>query len=356
MLLNNIHFYLTKTILVSFKLLFLFTLAVVAQKSFSQDDTTEVFDISKYGDAVGVKRFCNQKVANQTPQRIVSIGYENHGAFQMPDVPVSSMLPALQSFRVNNVNSFKAQVNIPVISTNKLILQLGANYWASKFNFDNPGNNLFANKLNSTLLTSTGINTTVFKPLNDRNFLIIQASADLNGLFSSSDKLNSKGLTFSATAIYGWKTSDNNMIGTGIARTYRAGQLIHVPVLLWNRTFNDRWGMELLLPARGHLRYNFSTASILQAGFELEGNQFWMNLSNSPNGNVYIQRGEFKPRIMWDKKISGFIWLNAQAGMRYNWRFDVMNQYDARKESLRYFTTNLGNPLYFNISINLVSP
>jgi hypothetical protein len=160
----------------------------------------------------------------------------------------------------------------------------------------------------------------------------------------------------SATAIYGWKTSEKNMIGTGIARTYRAGQLIHVPVLFWNKTFNDRWGMELLLPAKGHLRYNISTSNMLQAGFELEGNQFSMRLPNSPNGKVFIQRGEFKPRIMWDKKISGFIWFNVQAGLRYNYRFDVMNQYDAKKDNQRYFTSNLGNPLFFNFSLNFVSP
>jgi hypothetical protein len=81
-----------------------------------------------------------------------------------------------------------------------------------------------------------------------------------------------------------------------------------------------------------------------------------MGLANSPNGNVFIQRSELRPRIMWDKKLSGFIWLNAQAGLRYNWRFDVMNQYDARKDNLRYFTSNLGNPLFFSISLNFVSP
>ena len=146
------------------------------------------------------------------------------------------------------------------------------------------------------------------------------------------------------------------MIGTGIARTYRAGQMIHLPVLFWNKTFNDRWGMELLLPARGHLRYNFSTSNILQLGFELEGNQFLMDLPNSKNGTVFIQRSELKPRIMWDKKISGFFWLSAQAGLRYNWRFDVMDSYNARKQSQLYFSSQLGNPLFFNISINFVSP
>jgi len=286
-------------------------------------DTTEVFDYSKFGDAQGV---------------------------------ISSMLPAMQDFSVNRVSAIRAQVNIPVVSTNKIIWQLGANYWGSNFNLENPGTNLFAKELNNNSMTSAGINTTIFKPLNEKNFLILQASVDANGFFKSMSDINGKSLTLSATAIYGWKTSENNMIGTGIARTYRAGQLIHVPVLFWNKTFNDKWGMELLLPAKGHLRYNFSTSNMLQVGFELEGNQFSMRLPNSQNGTVFIQRGEFKPRIMWDKKISGFIWFNVQAGLRYNYRFDVMNQYDAKKDNQRYFTSKLGNPMFFNFSLNFVSP
>ena len=334
----------------------MFFLLLIAGSAFAQEDTTEVFDYSKFGDAEGVKRFCTQKVLNQSAQRIVSFGYEYHGGFSMPDVRLAYMLPASQNFTVNNVAALRAQVNIPVISTNKFIWQLGANYWGSKYNIENPGTNLFAKILHEGTMTSAGINSTIFKPLNEKNFLIIQGSADANGIFKNLSEVNGKSITFSATAIYGWKTSEKNMIGTGLARTYRAGQVIHLPVLFWNKTFNDKWGMELLLPARGFLRYNVSTTNMFQFGFELEGNQFWMNLPNSKNRSVFMQRGEVKPRIMWDKKISGFIWLNAQAGLRYNYRFDVMNEYDARKESLRYFTSNLGNPFYFNISLNLVSP
>jgi hypothetical protein len=333
-----------------------FTLLVLSIRTFSQVDTTEVFDISQFGDAEGVKRYCTQKVLNQTPTRIISLGYEYQGSFLMPGVPVSPMLPAMQDFNVKSLSSLRAQVNIPVVSTNSVIWQLGFNYWGSAYAFDAPGNNQFVKQLNERFMTSTGLNSTLFKPLNEKNFLIVQASADANGIFEKIGDVSSKSMTYSATAIYGWKKGEKNMIGTGIARTYRAGQLIHVPVLFWNKTFNDRWGMELLLPARGFLRYNFSTSSMLQAGFELEGNQFWMRLPNSANGAVYVQRGEFKPRIMWDKKISGFFWFNVQAGLRYNWRYDVMNEYDAKKQNLRYFSSNIGNPLYFNFSINFVSP
>lgn len=322
----------------------------------AQVDTTDNFDYSQFGDAEGVKRYCNQKVLNQTPTRIVSLGIERMGSFDVPSIPVSAMLPAMQNFSASRMTAIKAQVNIPVISTNKIIWQMGANYWGSRIVIPDAGTNLIAKQLTSHTLTSTGINTTVFKPLNEKNFLILQASADFNGVFHELQDINSKALTISATAIYGWKRSEKNMIGVGVARTYRAGQIIHVPVLLWNKTFNDKWGMELLLPARGHLRYNFSTASIVQLGFELEGNQFWMNVPNSPTGTVFLQRGELKPRIMWDKKLTGFIWFNAQAGLRYNWRFDGMNVYNGKADNQRYFTSALGNPLYVGFSLNFVSP
>mgnify|MGYP000639498076 FL=1 len=322
---------------------------------FSQTDTTENFDYSNFGDADGVKRFCTQKVLNQTPQRIISLGFEQYGAFEMPGVSfLTRQAPA--QININQVNAIRAQVNVPVISTNKLIWQMGVNYWSSKFNVANPNVNEFATALSNNALLTAGLNTTVFKPLNEKNFLIFQASVDVNGLFENVNDIQNKAMTASGTIIYGWKTSEKNMIGAGLARTYRAGRLLHVPVLFWNKTFNDKWGMELLLPARGFVRYNFSTTSMLQAGFELEGNQFLVRLPQTLSINTYIQRGEVKPRIMWDKKLTGFLWLNAQAGLRYNYRFDVVNRYDAMEESQRFFSSNLGNPLFFNISLNFVSP
>ena len=322
---------------------------------FSQTDTTENFDYSNFGDADGVKRFCTQKVLNQTPQRIISLGFEQYGAFEMPGVSfLTRQAPA--QININQVNAIRAQVNVPVISTNKLIWQMGVNYWSSKFNVANPNVNEFASALSNNALLTAGLNTTVFKPLNEKNFLIFQASVDVNGLFENVNDIQNKAMTASGTIIYGWKTSEKNMIGAGLARTYRAGRLLHVPVLFWNKTFNDKWGMELLLPARGFVRYNFSTTSMLQAGFELEGNQFLVRLPQTLSINTYIQRGEVKPRIMWDKKLTGFLWLNAQAGLRYNYRFDVVNRYDAMEESQRFFSSNLGNPLFFNISLNFVSP
>lgn len=339
------------------KIFYSILFSLITFLSLAQTDSTEVLeDYSNYGEVDGVKRFATQKVLNQTPAKIISLGYDYTGEFHMPGIRISESLSVTEDKHVNQVDVFRAQLNIPVIATNKLIWQLGANYWGSKFQVMNPGVNSFANQLNQSSLLSAGINTTIFKPLNEINFIILQASADVNGLFTQESKISSNALTLSATAIYGWKKSEKNMIGTGIARTYRAGRLMYIPVLFWNKTFNDKWGMELLIPAKGYVRYNINTSNMIQAGFELEGNQFSMPIPSTQTGQFYIQRGEFKPRIMWDKKITGFLWFSAQVGLRYNYRFDVMNKYDGKEDSERYFSSKLGNPLFVNFSLNFVSP
>ena len=94
---------------------------LIANATMAQVDTTDNFDYSKFGEADGVKRYCTPKVLNQTPQKIISLGFERFNAFHMPGVPLGGMLPAMQDFHVNQLTSFKAQVNIPVISNNKII-------------------------------------------------------------------------------------------------------------------------------------------------------------------------------------------------------------------------------------------
>jgi hypothetical protein len=339
---------------------FIFPLLLLAYSSslFAQTDSADnadLIDYSSFSDASGVKRYASQKVINQSPTRIVSLGYEYQGSFIMPDIPEDASAQVKSDSRVVSVSGPRAQMIIPVISNDKMIWQLGGNYWGSYFLFNEQPTSNFERILQGNGLHTIGIQSTVFKPIDEKHWLVIQVAGDINSSFSKTSENISKSLTVSGTAIYGWKYSEKNMMGLGIARTYRAGALLHVPVLFWNKTFNDRYGMELLLPARGFVRRNFSTTSMLQLGYEIEGNQFFMP-GAAGSGDVFLQRGELKPRLMWDKQISGFIWLNLQAGMRLNWRFDAMSKSDSREDKDRLYEGKLTNPLYFSISFNFVSP
>ncbi|MBU6158366.1 MAG: hypothetical protein KGP35_04955 [Bacteroidetes bacterium] len=332
--------------------------SLTSMNAHGQTDSTvpanDEFDYSLFTDAAGVKRYATQKVINQSPSRIVSIGFEYHDRFQMNQVPQDAS-NTIADYTIRNMSGFRAQVNLPVISNDKFIWQVGANYWGSQFTFKQVPGSKFESRLQQNGLHSLGVQSTIFKPLDEKHWLVVQVAADVNSSFSKIAEISRQTLTLSGTAIYGWKYSDRNMFGVGLARTYRAGALLHVPVIFWNKTFNDHYGMELLLPARGYVRRNFSTTSMLQLGYELEGNQF--QLANAAaNGSLFLQRGELKPRIMWDQKIAGFIWLNLQAGLRMNWRFDVMNKAGSREIADRFYENQLTNPFFFAISLNLVSP
>ena len=343
------------------KILFKGLLLLLPFWVYGQTDTTKIkddFNFEEFGDADNkiTKTYCTQKVSYLSPTKLISVGYESQLPFHLLSMGTHGLPQAITTAEthVNRFGGLRLGVNTPVISRSNFILNLGLTYWNTGLTMANPERsaNLFSN---IKALNSTGINATVFKPFNNKNFLIVQLNSDLNGNYRSLNELNSKGITYSGTAIYGWKKGDNLMWGLGVTRTYRAGQLLHIPVIFYNRTFNQRWGVEAIFPARLHVRRNFSPSSYLMAGYEIEGNAYY--LGNSPSGaDLYLRRGELKPRIMFEKQITGFLWFSAQAGLRYNWRFNAFNSQNPTADQKPLFENTLGNPLYFNVSINLVSP
>jgi hypothetical protein len=329
-------------------------LGFFAFNTFAQTDTTsnvaEEFNFDDFGnvDDKPIKTFCTQKVNYLSPARLISIGYEGQGDFHFYAQNGTNNPES----HVNSVGGFRFAVNAPVISKSSIIVNLGLSYWNSRFNFENPERSPLFKNLNQ--LNSLGLNTTIFKPLNNKNFLILQASGDVNGNYQKPNEIDTKGLTYSAALLYGWKKNDNLMWALGVSRTYRAGQVLHIPAILYNKTFNNKWGIEALLPARAHVRRTFNPNTLLTAGFEIEGNAYFVGQVN--NQDTFIRRGELKPRINFEKKLAGFVWVALQAGWRYNYRFDGFTTLNPTKNQEPIFVNTLGNPLFFNVSINLVSP
>lgn len=326
------------------KLVLFVVILFVAKPFFAQNLSFE--DV----DSTPIKRYATQKVINQSPNKFISVGYEYQGNFSYAGLPNNGGTLA----NINNAAGLRIALNNPLISNNKLIANIGANFWRTNFPLTQKTNNndVFVNALNGNGATSFGLNTTIFKPLNETNFLVLFGGADISYIAPSLKEVSVKALTVSATAIYGWKKSENLMWGLGISRTYRLGRLIHVPVFLYNKTFNNKWGTELLLPARAHIRHNINSKSLLQMGYELEGNQYAIYNTNS--SDRFLQRGEIKPRLIYERSIHKFWWISLQAGVRMNGRFSVVNQYNGN-ETREVRKPEIGNPLYFNISLNLVS-
>jgi hypothetical protein len=358
----------------------LLAFASVAQ---AQVTGQEEEDDTDYGavelvDGGKTKTYANSRIVGTAPQRFVSVGWDVQGPYDMTFSPIGSY-PEGTEFAANQLATGRAQytggfrlnANIPVISRNNLVWQMGATYWDTRYNItDIAGDSTMAsgkdvlNALNQNGLRTGGINTTIYKPLGEYSFVLVQASVDMSGDYGLG--LQNEVRT-SVAALWGKRPNDRKQWAVGLSRTYRVGAMNYSPIFLYNWTApNRKWGIEALLPARGAVRYNIDRKSLIMAGFELEGQSYRLNglsMLRSDPGSLEIRRGELRPRLEYMRQLTGYFWLGVQAGYRLNYSFDA-DVLPGSKEFFRGFTgtqpfamlNSLGSAPYAQITINFVSP
>lgn len=244
---------------------------ILAQSSDSTQTpkTNEEEDFSMYDEVAfadqSARRYCSPKIEGLSPAKLISIGYDfqagyglGAGGFTTKNGE-TSWVP--DSVRVLNSRGIRLGFNIPVISRTNLVWQMGANYWEQRYAMEGLNGEPLASPhpllktLSENGLRTLGVNTTLFKPLDDKRFLLFQGSADLNGDFSPLGLMPLKYLKYSAALVYGIRPNEKKQWGLGLARTYRVGELNYIPVFLFNWTdASNKWGTEILFPARAHVR------------------------------------------------------------------------------------------------------
>jgi len=361
---------------------FLLLLFVALQAGAQNTDSSRVEEDEDYGSAElagggSSKSYASARIVGTSPQRFITLAYDHQLGYDMnlsdwgrfADDSIPQYGPAQ---RVKSTGGLRFNASIPVISRNNLVWQLGGNYWESRYQMEepilndtlSPVRNDVAAALKEGGLRTAGLNTTIYKPLNSEQFVLVQASVDMSGDYGI--ELQPVVRT-SAAVIWGKRPNERKQWGVGLVRTYRVGALNYLPVYMLNWTApNRRWGFESLLPARASVRYNIDRNSMLLGGFELEGQSYRIERlsSSGPNGNSFeIRRGELRPRLEYLRQLKGYWWMHAQAGIRLDYSFDA-DELPGGKEFFRGFfgdqafaqINSLGNTPYFQLGINFVSP
>jgi hypothetical protein len=376
---NYFHLYKRATITACFFISFLASANAQTDTATTPQKTTEDEDFSMY-DEVGfvdqsAKRYCSPKIEGLSPAKLISLGFDFQGPYKMTlDTFNNNISQGSPENGISTVTSgARFSCNIPVVSKTSLVWQMGANYWESGYNITNQTTaasgyveNPMLKSLQSNGLRTMGVNTTLFKPLNDKNFLLFQGSADMSGDYDW-NLMPAKFMKYSAALIYGKRPSERKQWGLGLSRTYRAGELNYIPILLFNYTdAANKWGTEILFPARAHVRRTINSRNMIFAGYELEGQSYRLyRMESIRNQDLEIRRAEIRLRLVYEFSLKDFLWMSIQAGYRINYRYDV-DRLNNGEEIFRAFgllskepyimKNTLTNPFYFNISLNLVSP
>ncbi|MDP2176102.1 MAG: hypothetical protein Q8K70_09370 [Bacteroidota bacterium] len=359
------------------------------QEEVEEEDFSQYENVNSEG---VIKLYCNPKIFDLSPNRFVSVGYDYIFNSKLTTSPYGfyqdgepNPTPRTSKF---STHGLRVNANIPVISKTRLLWQLGGGYVRSIYqensstadSFSNAHNN-FTGQLKSYGLTSTNLNTTLFIPTGEKTFAIVQAMGELNGTYNLSNETQKPDFTTirsSVSALYGKRPHDRFQWAVGLSRTYRAGELNYIPVVMYNYTSaNRKWGTEILFPARASYRRKFNSRSILLAGYELEGTSYRIyNTKESvelkpginplppvEKSDFELRRSELRFRLDYQRQLKGFVWMSVQAGVRYDLSYNV-DALDGGNDffrgffgSQRYLMLNqVGLAPYLNVSINLVSP
>ncbi len=360
--------------------LFILLYCSIHLNGFSQIDSNyieEEEDYSIYDDVedIGeITTYCSPKIFDLSPNRFISIGYDITGPGTLKTSNEGAYSPDTDATQTGSsrvfYNGLRINANIPVISLSSFVWQIGGGFNQARYHGENNLSNdhgKLVDELEQTL-TSISLKTTLFKPIGEKTFLILQMLGELNGnynLKTSKTQPNLENTRFSATLIYGRRPHDRLQWGIGLTRSYRAGDMNYLPVIMYNFTSKNRkWGTEILFPAKAHYRRKFNSRNILLAGYELEGSTYRLYDTQFNAQNLELRRSEIRLRLDYQKQIKGFLWIGIQAGVALNYSFNVddLTSYD-NKDFFRgffgeqnYTMINQMTPLpYLNISLNLVS-
>ena len=354
-----------------------------------EEEDFSIYEDYELEDDTPVKRFASPKIKGMSPRKFISLGFDiqtpydyefsnvrfpqdNNGFDVDEDDPVVN-----ETGKIDFTGGIRFGSNIPIISKTSFVWQSGINYLDTRYNISPENNSPETVILSdgsqarslSRILDEDGLrnfnwSNTFFFPMNETEFIVFRGQMDLSGNYSLDEFQPLNTIRYSAAVVYGRRINDYYRWGIGVARTYRVGALNYVPVIMYDWTSkNKKWGTEILFPARAYVRYNINNNTMLLGGFDLQGQSYRID-DYSINGNSFeIRRGEARPKVQLQNKVTNFVWASIEAGYRINWSYDA-DQLDGDNDFFRGFfgdqqfamINDINNPLYFNISLNFVSP
>ncbi|WP_210463242.1 DUF6268 family outer membrane beta-barrel protein [Rufibacter roseolus] len=310
-------------------------------------------------DTTDEKELANPSVVGMGKSKGIIIRYERLPRFGMHSRGQQSTVEDARA-DVLKSNRFEFKAYAPLVNNPHFKLVLGGSYFLEEFNYKEPETQQYPlyQRLEDKNLRSLDGQLVMLKPLNYKNYIIFRVKGELNGDYGKHDNVSfTRYLRTSMEAIYGWKKSRYLSYGLGVQLGYAFGRQTIYPAFLYNRTFNDKWGVEALFPANVTFRRNFSEKSLLYLGYRIDGSTYNININTEPFNQyetVELRKSEIKARLRWDREIYDFIWFGLETGYRYNHKFDL---YDGRARTANpLIETHIKDAVFFNVELFLVPP
>ena len=337
--------------------------AQVQERVFPQAEPSRADTLNGSARLDDKKQFANQSVLGQGPSKGLIVHYErvptqfqirSSGTNGVPDYTTNVSKNAL----------LVAKLYAPILNHPHLKLVLGFNYERQEFQFEQQSpvdQYSLYNNIENKGLTTIGSQLAVFRPVDAVHYYVFRIKGELNGDYTSDQLSINDYLKVSSDLIYGWKRSPTFSWGIGLQLGYSLGRQSVYPAIVYNRTFNDRWGVEALFPARVLVRRNLTPKALLFAGYELVSTNYNLKLrqpfatqSNPRVTSLELRQIDVKFRLRLEHELLSFLWGAAEAGYRYNYQFNAYDRTNSTRELA--ISSQLGLAPYVALDLFIVPP
>ena len=251
------------------------------------------------------------------------------------------------------------RLRFPVLMGEKLNLALGFRYTKEDFNFENVTgiDNEFVKDLEDRSLKSLGMNLYASKPFRGNKFIIGRFQADLNGDFRLGDGNAGDFLRTSAVALYGYKIDSDRTMAVGLSYSYVFGRASILPVLAYYKTsFDERWGLEMVLPASIRVRHVPDPKNVFYVGAAVSGAQYLIYLEERVDP-LFLENSEINFELRYEREIHDWLWCGFSAGYRHNLSFDLSKGDQLLREPTEIVLDgNVEGAMIFSAGIFIVPP
>lgn len=308
-------------------------------------------DISAGGNEV--RCFCKPGVQNKSRSKglEISYGWLGNGTFNDEE---SNFTAPLSQYK--NWQKLKVSLKVPVIIKDNFKLLLGYKYRSESFNVSRLGGDFTETfqELGAGNFKSSNLSAYVVKPLNASKYLSFRLRYTASGNYSGLMDFGSEYAIYKGLAFFGIKPNDDLEWGVGLGAASSFRRTTVLPFFLYNRNFNEHWGIESALPAYIFGRHNLNKKSILLFGVEYNSESYRMKVHQPSNValDYALNHSEVPGLLRFEQQIAPWIWGNVKAGYQLNFSSD----FESKSVNTTSFQVEPSDGFFFHIGVFISPP
>lgn len=308
-----------------------------------------------------LQKFANPGLSGMAPSKGLSFEWNNMPDFKIVSLPngdISATPQQASTSEVENFRRMKLKVRAPLWNSDGLKAVIGFRYEHDKVEFEHDGMPVEGiHQFLDKSIRNIGADLTVLKPFRGKNYLVMRGSFNFSGEYANLREVDHRYLSYNFSTLLGTKKNEDTEWGAGLFLNNNLGWFSLYPVLLYNHNFNQRFGVEVLLPKRAALRYNWNENTILSAVVEGEGANYFIPCTKqnpSYHQDLRVSYMDLKAGLSLQKQIVSILWAGVDVGYRHNLNFTFENANGGRNDVVA--RSWIPGGMYANVSLFITPP